>query len=71
VLVTIIFKCPWMHFCVDDHSSHLNFLISRLTWIKCPGHDGVQGNEQNDQFAGGASVQGVLRLDKSYLLTAV
>jgi ribonuclease HI len=26
--------------------------IDRLTWIYCPGHAGVQGNEQVDRLAG-------------------
>jgi hypothetical protein len=42
--------------------------IDQLTWIYCPGHAGVQGNEQADRLASGASIQCVHRWDKSDLL---
>jgi hypothetical protein len=45
--------------------------IDRLTWIYCPGHAGVQRNEQADRLAGRAPIEGVLKWDKSDLLMAV
>jgi hypothetical protein len=45
--------------------------IDRLTWIYCPGHAGVQGNEQADRLAGKAPIEGVLKWDKSDLPMAV
>jgi hypothetical protein len=45
--------------------------LIQLTWIFCPGHDGVKGIEQADRLVGEASTQGVLRWDKSDFLMAV
>jgi ribonuclease HI len=45
--------------------------IEQLTWIYCPGHAGVQGNDQTDRLAGRTPIEGVLQWDKSDLLMAV
>ncbi|RUS69373.1 hypothetical protein EGW08_022863, partial [Elysia chlorotica] len=45
--------------------------ISSITWIFCPGHAGVKGNERADKLAGNATVNGTLRLDKQEVLKAL
>ncbi|RUS87822.1 hypothetical protein EGW08_004421 [Elysia chlorotica] len=45
--------------------------ISSITWIFCPGHAGVKGNERADKLAGKATVNGTLRLDKQEVLKAL
>ncbi|RUS70140.1 hypothetical protein EGW08_022093 [Elysia chlorotica] len=44
---------------------------SSITWIFCPGHAGVTGNERADKLAGNATVNGTLRLDKQEVLKAL
>jgi hypothetical protein len=50
---------------------YLSFKCFFLSGIYCPGHAGVQGNEQVDRLAGRATIEGVLKWDKSDLLVAV
>jgi hypothetical protein len=45
--------------------------IDQITWIYCPGHAGVMGNEQANRLAGRAPIEGVLKWDKSVLVMAV
>lgn len=51
---------------------HASLLASQptagLTWISCPGHAGVRGNEQADRMDGKASFHGVLRPGKTGIL---
>jgi hypothetical protein len=42
-----------------------------LTWIYCPGHAGVRGNEIAHMLVGKALVNDVLEMDKSDLHTAI
>jgi len=35
-----------------------NSLIQKMTWIFCPGHAGVAGNEHVDKLAGEAAISG-------------
>ena len=38
--------------------------LESVTWMYCPGHAGVQGNEVADNLAGRALVDGEVKLDK-------
>ena len=42
--------------------------LQRLTWIYCPGHAGVYGNERADRLASTASIVGELKMDKGDVL---
>jgi hypothetical protein len=48
-----------------------NSHIISLTWIYCPGHAGVRGNEIADRLAGKAAVNDVIEMNKSDLQTAI
>jgi ribonuclease HI len=48
-----------------------NSHIISLTWIYCPSHAGVRGNEIADRLAGKATVNDILAMDKSDLQTAI
>ena len=40
-----------------DWTQHINdSLIRKITWIFCPGHAGVAGNERVDKLAGEAAI---------------
>ena len=42
-----------------DWMQHINdSLIRKITWIFCPGHAGVVGNEHVDKLAGEAAISG-------------
>ncbi|MCG8429914.1 MAG: RNAse HI domain-containing protein [Candidatus Omnitrophica bacterium] len=45
--------------------------ITHITWIFCPGHSGVMGNEVADRLAGQANAEGECKMDHSELLKAV
>jgi len=38
--------------------------ISKVTWIFCPGHTEVHGNEQADKLAGSTQTEGEFCYDK-------
>merc|ERR1712121_308086 len=42
--------------------------LKEITWMYCPGHVGVKGNERADRLAGTATIQGGLLLGKSEVL---
>ena len=39
--------------------------LRKITWIYCPGHCGVRGNERADQLAGSSVIDGTFRRDKA------
>lgn len=45
--------------------------LQRLTWIYCPGHAGVYGNERADRLASTASIVGELKMDKGDILRSL
>ena len=45
--------------------------IEKVSWIFCPGHASVKGNERADQLAGEALVQGSMTLDPPTVLNLV
>jgi ribonuclease HI len=45
--------------------------ISSITWIYCPGHACVRGNEEADKLAGQAPIDGVVCLDRGVILKRV
>ena len=45
--------------------------LERITWIFCPGHAAVLGNERADKLAGEAAIQGSLTLDPPVVLAMV
>ena len=49
-----------------------NSIVESITWIYCPGHAGVRGNERTDLLVGNAAIDGtLLRRDKADLMKAV
>ena len=42
--------------------------VRSITWIFCPGHSGVKGNEEADQMAGNAPITEDVRLDRDEIL---
>ena len=42
--------------------------MKAITWLYCPGHAGVRGNEVADKLAGQAESGGNIRLDKAKVL---
>ena len=49
-----------------------NSALTSLTWVFCPGHAGVRGNEEADRLAGEATVTvSQIQMDKSEALTNV
>jgi hypothetical protein len=58
---------------VTQRMDHLldSALIMGLTWIFCPSHAGVRGNEIANRLAGSATVQGVLQMDRSYITNVI
>ena len=42
--------------------------LRAITWIFCPGHSGVKGNEEADRLAGSAVVDGQVKFDKGEVL---
>ena len=54
-------KCGFLH--ADWFSAIKRSNLRAITWIFCPGHAGVRGNERADQLAGSAAIKGSLTLD--------
>ena len=54
----------WLQFIRGSH-------VEKITWIFCPGHCGIRGNERADQLAGGAKLSGDLALDPPSVLLLV
>ena len=48
-----------------------NSKLKKLTWLFCPGHAGVLGNERADQLAGSAPITGTLTLDPATVIDNV
>ena len=42
--------------------------LNKVTWMYCPGHAGVKGNERADRLAGTATIEEGLLLGKSEVL---
>ena len=45
--------------------------LTKITWLFCPGHSGVNGNERADELAGEAELKGELTLDPPAVLLLV
>ena len=45
--------------------------IRAITWIFCPGHAGINGNEEADRMAGNAVIDGGVKLDKLEAIKAL
>ena len=45
--------------------------LQTITWLFCPGHSGVQGNERADELAGTAVVGDQMKLDSPLVLAKV
>ena len=45
--------------------------LQTITWLFCPGHSGVQGNERADKLAGTAVIGGQMTLDSPLVLASV
>ena len=45
--------------------------MEKITWIFCPGHCGIRGNERADKLAGGAKLSGDPALDPPSVLLLV
>ena len=43
--------------------------VSAITWVFCPGHAGIKGNEEADRLAGEAMAMDDIHLDKSEALS--
>ena len=43
--------------------------LQKLTWLFCPGHAGVRGNERADRLAGSATIGETLTLDRATVLS--
>ena len=52
----------------DWHEAMNTIKLRKLTWIYCPGHAGVKGNERADKLAGKAISESSLRLGRSEIL---
>ena len=57
-----LLRSEWMN--PMQHTS-----LRAITWIFCPGHSGVKGNEEADRLAGSAVVDGQVKFDKEVLKT--
>ena len=42
--------------------------LKKITWVFCPGHAGVQGNECADRLAGDAAIRGRMTIDPKTVL---
>lgn len=56
-----LLRSEWMN--PIQHTS-----LRAITWIFCPGHSGVKGNEEADRLAGSAVVDGQVKFDKGEVL---
>ena len=45
--------------------------LKKITWLFCPGHAGINGNERADQLAGDADINGSLTLDHCQVIKLV
>ena len=45
--------------------------LRRITWLFCPGHAGINGNERADELAGKATIEGSITLDPAEVLRQV
>ena len=45
--------------------------LKKITWVFCPGHAGVSGNERADRLAGDAAVRGRMTIDPKTVLAFV
>ena len=48
-----------------------NGCIDRVTWVFCPGHAGVRGNERVDELAGSAAIGQEITLDPPAIMLLV
>ena len=54
--------------CPDWHKAMHSLRLQRLSWIYCPGHTGVSGNEQADRLASTADITSGLQLGRTEVL---
>ena len=54
-------RSEWLY--SDWRASIANSHLLRITWVFCPGHAGVHGNERADGLAGKAAPNGRIMLD--------
>ena len=45
--------------------------LRSITWLFCPGHSGVQGNERADELAGSAGIGDQMTFDPPLVLATV
>ena len=58
-------------FYADWESSLEKSRLKKMTWVFCPGHCGVIGNERADALEGAAEIRGSLTLDPATIMTLV
>ncbi|NQZ78185.1 MAG: endonuclease/exonuclease/phosphatase family protein, partial [Ekhidna sp.] len=55
----------------DWHEAMRSLQLKKLTWMYCPGHAGVKGNERADRLAGRGTVIGGLKLGRSDVIRSL